>query len=373
MSWMRGVFMAILSIHAVVHFMGAAKGFGWAELPQLAQPVSRLAGAAWLAAGLMLLAAAATFIAVPRWWWIVGSVGVALSQVMVVSAWSDAKFGTVANVLVLAASIHGFASNGPMSLRGRYERETQALLQRHSDVETPMVTDADLLGLPEPVACYLRRSGVVGQPRAKNFRAVWKGRIRGKPDDAWMEFTAEQHNFLSDDTRLFFMDARRAGLPVDVLHRFADGQASMKVKLASLLPLVDVSGPQPTRAETVTLLNDMSILAPSSLLRDDLTWTPVDDHSARAGFTVGPNTVHAVLKFDDDCDLVDFVSDDRLALESDGKTFSPQRWSTPLRDHRSFGPLRVAGGGEGRWHPPEGDYTYLELDLVELQPNVLPD
>lgn len=367
---MRWVFLALLTVHALVHFMGAAKGFGWAELPELRLPVSKSAAVAWLVVGVVLLVAATMFVLAPRWWWIPGAVGLLGSQLLIVSAWSDARFGTVANVALLIAVVYGFASLGPTSMRATYEREVRQHLDDDADLETPLVTEADLGALPAPVACWMRRSGVVGQPRAKNFKAVWKGRIRGTSEDPWMTFTAEQYNFFSDDTRLFFMDARRSGLPVDVLHRFADGQASMRVKLVSLLPLVEVSGPKPTRAETVTLLNDMSVLAPSGLLRSDVTWAAIDDRASRVSFTLGVNTVTGVLHFDESCDLVDFVSDDRFILGSDGETFTPQRWSTPLRGHRTFGTLRVAGGGEGRWHSPEGDYAYLEMELVSLETNV---
>jgi hypothetical protein len=128
-----------------------------------------------------------------------------------------------------------------------------------------------------------------------------------------------------------------------------------------------------TRAETVTLLNDMAILAPSGLLGDSVSWEPIDQRSARVGFTLGPNTVHATLKFDEHCDLVDFVSDDRLVLAADNKTFTPQRWSTPLRDHRAFGTYRVAGHGEGWWHPPDGEFAYLEMDLIRVRINEVAD
>ena len=93
------------------------KAFGLAELPQLTQPISRAGGIAWLAAAAAMLATATMLILSPRLWWIVGLLAVILSQAVILSAWSDAKFGTVANVLVLAAVVYGFALHGPLSLR----------------------------------------------------------------------------------------------------------------------------------------------------------------------------------------------------------------------------------------------------------------
>jgi hypothetical protein len=37
-------FALLLVLHGLIHLLGAAKALGWAELPQLTQPVTPLAG-----------------------------------------------------------------------------------------------------------------------------------------------------------------------------------------------------------------------------------------------------------------------------------------------------------------------------------------
>jgi hypothetical protein len=184
-----------------------------------------------------------------------------------------------------------------------------------------------------------------------------------------MEFTAEQVNFPGEPARFFFMKATRSGLPVDVFHAFRGDSATMRVRLLSLVPLVNAEGPELTRAETVTLFNDLCVLAPAALIDPTIRWDPIDQHSVRAYYTVGPTTISAVLLFNEAGELVDFVSDDRLVVSSDGTRFTPQRWSTPLGDYRTFGPARVASRGEGRWHSPDGEFVYIEMELLDLQMN----
>ena len=89
----------------------------------------------------------------------------------------------------------------------------------------------------------------------------------------------------------------------------------------------------------------------------------------RAHYTVGSNTISAVLSFNEAGELVNFVSDDRLAASPDGTQFVQKRWSTPVRDYRSFGSRRVSTHGQGRWHGPEGEFVYVEVDLLDLQTN----
>jgi hypothetical protein len=216
---------------------------------------------------------------------------------------------------------------------------------------------------------YVRVAGAIGQPRVRRVRATWRGRIRANPGSPWMPFTAEQYNVLEEPARFFFMDATRSHLPVDVFHAFQRGAASMRVRLLSLVPLVNASGPEVTRAETVTLFNDLCLLAPAALVDPAIRWDPLDERSARGHYTVGSNTISAVLSFNDEGELVNFTSEDRLVQSAGGTRWTRQPWSTPVGAYRQFGPWRVSSRGEGRWHPPEGAFTYIELELLDLRAN----
>ncbi|MDX1494425.1 MAG: DUF6544 family protein, partial [Longimicrobiales bacterium] len=196
----------------------------------------------------------------------------------------------------------------------------------------------------------------------------WTGRIRGGPDQEWMEFVAEQHNGLDAPARFFYMDARRGGLPVAIYHDMRGGRARMRVRLLSMIPLVHETGPEMDRAETVTLFNDIALLAPGGLVDADTEWEVVDGERVLGRFTQGSNIVEAVLHFGEGGMLTDFVSDDRYAADpgADGG-FVRMRWSTPVTEWRTFDGLRVMSRGQGVWHP-EGapSWTYVEMTLTDL-------
>jgi hypothetical protein len=366
---MRWALLALLVLHGLIHWLGPAKAFGWAELPQLSQPISRTMGWVWLGAAVALLAAAVLLLAMPRIWWAVALLGIALSQAAIASSWADAKWGTLANLIILLAAAHGFIAEGPFGMRAEYRRELAA---RHTAAEQPAprsITEADLAHLPEPVARYVRQSGAVGRPQVHRFRATWRGRIRGAADEDWMDFVAQQENFLDEPARFFFMVAKRGGLPVDVFHAFRTGEASMRVRVLSVYPIIAAGGDQLTRAETVTLFNDLCVMAPAALIDPAIRWEPLDDLSARAYYTIGANTVAATLYFNPAGELVDFVSDDRLQASPDGARFTRERWSTPLHEYRTLHGRNVASRAEAHWHPPTGEFSYLELELVDLVTN----
>jgi hypothetical protein len=177
---------------------------------------------------------------------------------------------------------------------------------------------------------------------------------------------AEQHSFFDPPRRYFWLEASRGGLPLDGLHAYGAVAASMRIRLLSLVPIVDLSGPEMMRTETVTIFNDMCVFAPGSLLDPSIRWRELDARSVEATFTNGPHTIRAVLVFDDSGALVNFWSDDRPALAEDGKTMLSQRWSTPIRDYRAMGPYRLASRGAARYAAPSGEYSYIEFDGIEV-------
>lgn len=367
-TWIRRTVVVVLIGHGLIHLLGAAKGLGWAEVAQLREPISTLGGLAWLVAAVLVIAAG-VLIATrgPSWWWAVAGVAAGFSEVVIVTSWNDAKVGTVANVILTLAALYGFLSLGPSSFHADWHERAAAALAR-SGTPSGVVTEGDLGDLPGPLATYLRRSGAVGMPRVTNFRAHVHGRIRGGPDKPWMTFTAQQVNTYGPrPQRLFLMDATMFGLPVTVLHVYDDTTATMRGKLLSLITVVDGSGPEMDRAETVTLFNDLVILAPAAIVGAPVEWTIVDARQVRGVFTNGEVTVTAELSFDDAGDLVNFVSDDRLR-SSDDKSFTQQRWSTPIGAYRDFGRSRVATVGEAHWEAPapEGEFTYLEFHLDHI-------
>jgi len=257
----------------------------------------------------------------------------------------------------------------PTSLRSLYESEVQSLLPGVASPAATAVSDAELAPLPAQVQAYLRRAGVVGRPHVRHFHAVWSGRLRSRPNASWMRATVEQHSFYGPPgpARLFFMEATQWGIPFVAFHRYLGNAATMRVRLAGLAELVNASGPLMTQSETVTLFNDMCVLAPATLVDAPIDWQSLDDRRVKATYTNAGHTISAVLSFDEGGDLVGFISQDRY--QSDGKSDKLFPWSTPLGGYRDFGGARLASEGEARWVEPGGEWTYAKFVLERISYN----
>lgn len=111
---MRWGLVVLMVGHGLIHLMGVAEGFGWADLEQVEQPVSAAEGVAWLLASGLVLAAAGLLALRARPWWIVTAVAAVVSQGVILTAWDDTRAGTAANVLMLVAPGYRYLSPGPV-------------------------------------------------------------------------------------------------------------------------------------------------------------------------------------------------------------------------------------------------------------------
>jgi hypothetical protein len=340
---------------------------GWADVPQLRTAVSPNSGALWLGAAILLVGSAISFALHLHWWWWLGLPGLVLSQVLISHSWSDAKFGTLANLVLAIPMLLLLLNARPSSFHSRFARDRDALLARPL-AAAPVVSEQDIAGLPPLMQTYLRRVGAVGRPRVRNLRVRFDAQMRSSATSPWMQATATQYEYFAPPARLFYMNATRGGVPLDIYHRYVDGAATFQVRIASLFPMVDKRGPVLTRAETVTLMNDIVVMAPAAVLDLPFAWTSVGERSVAATFTNAGNTVSATLTFDAAGDLVGFLSNDRTQEDANGSRSVP--WSTPISGYRAVEGIRIGTRGDANWIETSGEWTYGKFEIRSIAYNV---
>ncbi|MFZ1785997.1 MAG: DUF6544 family protein [Ferruginibacter sp.] len=359
---LKYLFACIVLIHGLIHFMGFAKAYGYGNITQLTKAISKPAGAFWLVAAFLFIAATVSFLWKKESWPFIAIMAAILSQVLIFMVWKDAKYGSLANLIVLLVAIGGW---GSLHFESQFRKDVQANGKRSSHIQTDLLTETDIQDLPQPVQTYLRYSGVINQPKVKNVKIVFDGEMRSKTKD-WFTFKTVQYNFFDEPTRLFFMKANMFGVVVPGYHCYQNKTATMQVKLFGLIPVVQVKGPEMDKAETVTVFNDMCLLAPGSLIDKRITWEPIDSLSASAIFTNGLNRISATLYFNGQGQLVNFISDDR----SDVGDMKHYRFSTPVKEYTNLHGRNILSYGEAVWHYPEGEFVYGKFYLKSIEYNV---
>lgn len=270
-------------------------------------------------------------------------------------------------LVLLVMMILGLLAWGFWHFEQGYRHDVQVALLQNKAKASDLLLEKDLEHLPAPVQRYLRYVGAVNRPKVKNVRIVFKGQMREKGKD-WFPFRSEQYNGFEQYTRLFFMKGKMFGLTVPGYHAYQNKSAAMRIQLFGLFPIVSIQGQELFKAETVTIFNDMCLLAPATLIDSRISWEAIDDSTARAMFTNEGVSIQATLSFNATGQLVNFVSDDRYAV-SDMKRY---RFSTPVADYKNFHGFNVMSFGEAVWHYPDGKFVYGKFELQEIVYNVEP-
>jgi hypothetical protein len=362
---MKYFFVTLIFLHGAIHLMGFAKAFNYAPIENIHSAISKPAGLLWLLACVLFLIAGVSFLANKDLWYWLSFVAVVLSTILTISVWKDAKFGTIANIIFLTAAIVGY---GTATFYGWYQKEVSLGINQKSASQKNLLTEADLVNLPEPVKNYIRYTGSVGKPKVNNFKVEFTGKIRKNEQSAWLPFSSEQYNFLESSTRLFFMKAVMKGLPVAGFHCYKNGEAFMDIRLLSMFKVQFQSGKEMGIAETVTFFNDMCCMAPATLIDKRIKWLEADSSKVHAEFTNNGISISAWLYFNERGELINFVSDDRYAA-GENNTMKRIRWSTPLKNYREVDGYRLASSAEAIYSYPEGDSCYGTFSLKHIKCN----
>lgn len=255
-------------------------------------------------------------------------------------------------------------------MKKTYRKEVLEGLERTKDIKNDILTETDIQHLPAAVQMYIRYTGSIGKNRVRNFRAEFKGGIRSKPSDDFMKLKSVQYNFMDEPTRIFYITAKKKGIPAKGIHVYKNGKASMLVKILGLFTVVDAKGKEMDQGETVTVFNDMCFMAPASLIDRNIEWKEIDNKIAEAKFTNGDITISATLFFNDKGELVNFVSRDRFET-TDGKTYHNYPWLTPVTSYTDINGYRLPSGAKLIYEHPDSEFCYGDFELVSIQYNCI--
>jgi hypothetical protein len=254
------------------------------------------------------------------------------------------------------------------TLHHRFEsRAAAAISAARSDPSEPL-TESDIESLPNLVRVHVARSGAVGKPKARTMAVDFEAKMWRKPGAAPLSFRTRQLNRFAVPARYFFLEGSMFGIPLNGLHVYENARASMLVRLAGLFTVAKADGPSMDQGETVTLLNDMCLMAPGTLVDPRLSWKQLDSSTVEVVFRNGPQKVAARLLFDEKGELANFESNQRAALQGDGsmKSF---RWSTPIEGWQAIGGFRLPTSARTIYDYPDGPFVYGEFRLVAYRMN----
>jgi hypothetical protein len=239
-------------------------------------------------------------------------------------------------------------------------RTTELLLRLDAGTLAPVdsvFTPAMLDSLPAPVARYLRASVHPGAPLA--WRAVVRQQGQFRADTAqagWWTFDSEEH--FGARPPGFVWDARMSMLPgvrVFVRDALVSSEGSTQARLAGFYPVAGTRSEVDLAAGALHRWLAETAWFPTALLPgQSVTWTAIDDSTARASASAGGTTVSLDFHFGTDS-LVSYVRTDARARTVGGMSIATP-WRGTWTDWRWYGDVRIPMRAEVEWQLPSGPF-----------------
>lgn len=219
---------------------------------------------------------------------------------------------------------------------------------------TPMV-----LSLPAPVERYLRASLRVGNPLAWNAAIHQEGVFRADSANRYgLPFRAVEHFVVRPAG--FVWDARMrlgAGVSLFVRDSWAGGEAATIARAAGIVPVANAEGSGLLGEAALQRWLAETAWFPTALLPgQSVTWTAIDDSTARATVTADSLSASLVFHFGADS-LVSRVSAPARARLV-GTALVPTPWHGDWSDWRWIEGQRIPYEGAASWELPTRTYTY---------------
>jgi len=359
------IFLAvILLMHGLIHLMGFVKGFGLADIKELTLPISKSSGFLWLLTTVLFLVTLLLFLLKRDNWWMVGSLAVVMSQILIFTAWHDARFGTLANVIVLIGVLIGA---GTWQFNRMVRSEVSSFMPSSLSANIP-VRDSAIALMPPVVQKWLKRSGIIGKETIQTVHLYQSGQMRTKPDARWMSFEAEQWFRIEDPG--FIWKAKVSapvGLKMIARDQYKDGKGHMLIKLASLIPVADVQNMETDQGSLLRYLAELAWF-PSSALEPYLRWEEVDSLTAKVTMTYGGIEASGICRYTQEGDMVSFEAR-RYYDRKEGATLEDWFIEVDPDGYREFAGIRIPAKSSVTWKLKEGDLRWLELEITEVKYN----
>jgi hypothetical protein len=361
----RIVFSTIIALHGIVHLIGFSKEWNLGPtgrrfsktLIPFSENGSKVAGLLWLTACALMIAASYLYFQKKEWYWIPSLIGLVISQILIVLYWHDAKYGTIANIILVCVTILGA---GFMNYNKLVRSEIKSIIARPT--EQRIITNEDVVTMPAPVQRWLLRSGVIGSRVPQYVHVTQQGMMRTKADAGWMPFTAEQYFTIEEPAFVWNATIRSSFLPIVGRDKFINGHGNMLIKPLYIYELANSTGPEIDQGTLLRYLAEMTWF-PQAAVSRYLVWEEIDDTHARVTMNYKGLSATGTFTIDHNGDAVGFEA---MRFGEFNGEYRKEPWSIATTDHRMFNGIRSGSKSEVTWKLKDGHFLWLKLEILNI-------
>lgn len=365
---LRILFASVLVLHSLLHLIGVSKAWNKTSpvLPSdlmagnVFSNVSKISGAVWLVTSILLLSGAAAIVLRKEWFWIPVAAALVMSQVLIMTDWHQAKYGTIVNLALVIAVVLSAAAT---RFDKKVKREVDSITNQASRSDR-IISEEMVSSLPGNVQRWMHQSSVIGRKTSNVIRVVQKGSMRTKPDGKWMPFEANQ--YFTIDPPAFVWVAKIKAAPLFTIagrDRYQNGEGNMLIKPLYIFTAADSRGEEINQGTLLRYMAEM-VWFPQAAVSKYLKWEFIDDHHAKVTMDYGGTTASGIYAFNDDGGVAGFEA---LRYGDFGGTYRKERWSVATTDYKQLNGIIVGYKNEVTWKLEKGDFMWLKLEITNIE------
>jgi len=361
---MKHLIPILLLIHGAIHLMGFLKAYGFMKGSPMTQTIGTTAGSFWLISFLLFLLSVFLFYTKQSYWPFVMLAAILISQILIILSWTDARYGTILNIVFLFVAISAI---GNFYFNSMVKNEVAYIFREPSISSSQDQSIAPLEKLPPIVQKWLRNSGAMTEAPIKKVYLKQKGLLKTSPSGKWMPFTAEQWFNISPPSFIWMSDVSMWGpLYFSGRDKLSEGKGSMLIKLNGILPVVNSKNDLKTDEATMQRYMAEICWFPSAAMESYLHWEALDELTAKAIMTIDEKTVMGQFIFSPEGDIVSFETKRYMGQ---GKDIRQEIWQIHNSSFKTFHGIRIPNKSEVLWKLAEGDFKWLQLEISEIYYN----
>lgn len=259
-------------------------------------------------------------------------------------------------LIILVVLIIGYSV---WSFHRQAGREIEALFLQPA-AESRFVESDMLNGLPAPVQRWLTYCGVVGREEIQTVYLKQTGEMKLNPgQDKWIKSEAEQSFNAIQPQFIWRVKTSMFGLPVVGRDDFSGGKGKMLIKLAGLIPVVNL-GDNPNLSEsTMQRYLGEIVWFPTAALSPYISWEPIDDLSAKATMVYAGIKGSATFYFDENGEPVKVL----IPRYRDINDKEPTDWEAKIIEVERVNGIIIPVKVEASWLPEDGTFTWYRFSV----------
>ncbi len=362
---MRLVLIILLGIHGIIHLFGFLKAFEIFQFNAITQPISRTFGLVWLFTFILFVFTILLLIFKSEYWWLIGFSAVVVSQILIFNYWSDAKFGTIANLIILVSVMIAYSS---FSYKNKILKERIFMLENSKNITKDVITEETISGLPYIVQQWLMNNGIIGKSPISNAHLVQELELKLKLEQSeWNYGTAEQYITVQPPSFNWSISTQMNSI-FDVMGRdkFQNGQGEMIIKLFSLFPVVEAKNHEHINQATLQRYLAEIVWYPSAALSSYIKWDSLSEYSAKATMEYKGTKGSGEFHFDEKGDFKKFVA----MRYQDTNSVMPTEWTVVATKTEERNGIKIPVNCEASWKLESGNWTWLKLKIKDIEYNV---